>query len=344
MIVISSRLSVCLGATMGLLLLPACALTQTMPPAPEVTLQAEEWPAILPQITQVAAFEDDGPPEQPTQPTVPTVPDWFNGTSAPANSAPAVRLPEAPSWLQPTERGWRSRLDDDIDLCLEDYSRFYSWQNLGLVAAGVAVAAPIANTKADQSFRNWYQHRIYDSRLNSTADAYNYAAQLWVVIPVGLEAWALAGKAGDNYAFDGCIYEWANRSLRAAAVGYPTVLALFVTLGAKRADQNNSYWHPFNDVHGVSGHAFIGAVPFLTAAAMTDNPCYQVPLVLGSMVEGWDRIHMDRHYLSQVIQGWWLAYLSVKAVDMTQSIHRSNWTICPTVSPEGAGMMLQIKF
>jgi hypothetical protein len=343
MVVVSSRLVCCLGAAAVLLMLPACAAQQLATPTSEQAPRGEARTDSLPQITQVAAFEDS-PRNEPAQPTGPAVPDWFDAPRPPEKSAPLVALPEATDWLKAPAPDCWSRMDADLDLGVDDFKQFYSWPNLGMVALGVGAAAPIANTKADQHFRNWYQDRVYNKNVDPYANALNYAGQLWVVVPVGLEACALGGMAGDNYASDGGVYEWANRSLRAAAVGYPTVIGLFVALGAKRADQNDSYWHPFNDVHGVSGHAFIGAIPFMTAAAMTDDPCWQVPLLLGSMAEGWTRIHMDRHYLSQVIQGWWLAYLSVKAVDATQSNRRSMFTVAPTIGPDGAGMLLQVQF
>ena len=42
--------------------------------------------------------------------------------------------------------------------------------------------------------------------------------------------------------------------------------------GASRpADGQGSHWHMFNDNNGVSGHAFIGAIPFLAAAEMVER-------------------------------------------------------------------------
>jgi hypothetical protein len=237
-----------------------------------------------------------------------------------------------------------SRLERDIDLGKDDYARFYSLPNLALVGLGVAVAAPLANTDADQSIRLWYQNHVRHRGMDPVANAVNYAGDFWVLVPVGLEAAALGGCAGEDWATDGGICEWSNRCLRAAAVGYPTVIALFVALGGHRPDKDDSSWHPFQDVHGVSGHAFIGAIPFLTAASMTDDPLLQVPLVLGSTLTGWSRIHLDRHYFSQVCLGWWLAYLSVRSVNGTQADRAASLSLSPTVGPDGAGVLLHLKY
>jgi hypothetical protein len=121
------------------------------------------------------------------------------------------------------------------------------------------------------------------------------------------------------------------------------VLALYGLLGSGRPDRHDSHWHPFRDVHGISGHTFTGAIPFLTAAAMTDNPWLRGALFLGSFATGWSRIHDDRHYLSQAALGWWVAYLAVRSVDQTQDEQRSL-LVAPTVFPDGAGVAVQVRY
>ena len=128
----------------------------------------------------------------------------------------------------------------------------------------------------------------------------------------------MRGGAGEDYYLDGGLYEWGNRSLRAVATGYPPVVALYGLLGASRPSTNDSRWQPFQHFHSVSGHTFIGAIPFLTAARMMEEPMHKVPFLLGSLLTGWSRIHDNRHYFSQVMLGWWIAYLSVSSVDQTQ--------------------------
>jgi hypothetical protein len=240
----------------------------------------------------------------------------------------------------PPQDCW-DRLGHDIDLSLEDYRHFYSWPSLGLLALGVAADAPIANTVADEHLRRWYQSRVHNSPVSRLADVGNIGGQVWVVFPLALEGLALTGHGPENYDTDGCLWEWANRSLRAIAVGYPPTIAGYFILGSSRPDRGHHEWQPFRDIHGISGHTFIGAVPFLTGASMTDNPWLKYPLILGSFYTGWARFHEDRHYFSQIALGWWMAYLAVRSVNETQEgrVH-----VVPGVTPEGPGMAIEVRY
>jgi membrane-associated phospholipid phosphatase len=326
-----NRLASLLGTTVLLLAPAAC---YALPPLPSFTEPGEGtdgggWP--LPPLLPAVEIGEPGPTPA-------------RGVSEGINDpSPMPRAGDDAGWLASSPRDTWDKVCLDWDLGKADFSHFYSWPNLGLVALGVGAAAPVANTRADESIQHWYQSRGRTRGLTAVANAANYAGECWVAVPLGLEAVALFGPDRGDYTMDGGLYEWSNRSLRAAAVGYPTVLVLFVALGAKRPEEDSS-WHPFRDVHGVSGHTFIGAVPFLTAAAMTDDPYLKAPLLLGSMATGWSRIYLDRHYFSQVALGWWLAYLSVRAVDTTQAGRKSSFTFTPTVGPDGAGVLFQVRF
>src|SRR5262245_58453758 len=220
------------------------------------------------------------------------------------------------------------RLHSDFDLSKEDHGNFYSPRGLAALAVGLAVAAPLANTSADQDIRDWYQERIHRRGVDSFADICNYGGQAWVILPVTLELMALNGKFGEDWRSDGGILEWSNRCCRTIALGYPPIVSLYGILGAGRPKSGDSYWETFHHFHGVSGHTFIGAVPWLTAAEMSDNWLVKAPLVAGSLLTGWSRIHDDEHYTAQVVLGWWIAYLSVKAVDQTQQDRA--WNVVPT--------------
>jgi hypothetical protein len=256
--------------------------------------------------------------------------------------APVARAESIPEPSNEIERTFRDRLDSDIDLVLADNRHFYSPLNLGLLALGVGGAAPLANGSADQDIRDWYQHRIKQKGLEPLSQAASVGGQVWVIAPLSLELMALTGRFGEDWQQDGGWLEWSNRSLRAVAVGYPPVLALYGILGASRPDRHDSSWHPFEDFHGVSGHTFIGAVPWLTAAEMTDSIWLKAPLVAGSFLTGWSRLHDDKHYFSQIALGWWIAVLSTWSVDQTQQ--ERAWTVTPFVGSEGTGVALQVRY
>jgi hypothetical protein len=250
--------------------------------------------------------------------------------------------PASASDADAEERSFGDKLKDDLQLSLADHARYYSPAVLGAMALGIGAAAPMANGSADEDIRRWYQTRIHRDELNGVSTAAGIAGQVWVVLPVGMELARLLGPADEETLHDGGLFEWSNRSLRSMAVGYPPVLAMFGLLGASRPDKGDSRWRPFEDLHGVSGHTFVGAVPFLTAAAMTDSPWLKAPLVVGSLLTGWSRLHDDRHYASQVLLGWWMAALSVWSVDQTQKA--LPWTLAPTVGPDGAGLALEMRY
>jgi hypothetical protein len=235
------------------------------------------------------------------------------------------------------------RVQRDLNLGLEDCKNYYSPVNLGALALGIGLAAPLANTPADRSIRNWYQRRVRGETTDEFANVVNYAGQAWVAIPLGLEAAGLLGKAGEDYATDGGWFEWSNRSLRAIAVGSRPMVALYGILGASRPDRNDSRWHPFQDWHGVSGHTFFGAVPFLTAASMTDNRLAQTALVVGSFLTGWSRLDLDRHYFSQAALGWWMAYLAVRTVNGTRETQK-GFSFTPELLPDGPGIALELRY
>jgi len=234
------------------------------------------------------------------------------------------------------------RMKRDIDLSLEDYQNYYTGKNLGLLALGIGLAAPVANTSADQSIRHWYQRHVRGETSDEFAQVAGYGGEFWLILPVCVEAAALAGKVDEDYTNNSFLYEWSNRSLRSIMVGAPPMLALYVILGSSRPDRENSNWHPFQDIHGVSGHTFMGAVPFLTAAEMVDDPLLKYSLVAGSFLTGWARLNNDRHYMSQIGLGWWMAYLAVRRVDETEAAHKA-YTLLPTCG-EGPGVGVLFRF
>jgi hypothetical protein len=135
----------------------------------------------------------------------------------------------------------------------------------------------------------------------------------------------------------------SRRTLRGWATGAPTLLAMQSVLGPSRPlmGDHASYWKPFQDSHGASGHAFMGAMPFLTAADMVDNPFIKGIFFSGSFLTGWSRIQTDDHYLSQVILGWWIAYRATRCVSKTQEENRC-WEIFPSTSSDGGGVQANV--
>lgn len=232
---------------------------------------------------------------------------------------------------------------EQIHRLVSDYKNFYLSDNLFAVGAAIVVAAPIANTHADQAIREWYQRGAGNSQgANETAKVFKAFGQWQYTVPVyfGL---SLTEHLFPDSPTVGAVANFGNRSLRALAVGAPTVGALQVGLGSGRPYTHDSHWSPFDHSNGVSGHAFVGAVPFLTAASMTESRVLKALLIAGSFGPAWSRIQTDDHYFSQVFLGWTIAYLSVESVNLTECRAR-NMRIVPVELPQGVGLGVQFEY
>ena len=69
-----------------------------------------------------------------------------------------------------------------------------------------------------------------------------------------------------------------------------------------------------SDDNSASGHAFIAAIPWLNLARRTGNMNARWAARFGSVLTGWSRINDRKHYLSQVVLGWSIAWNAVEAV------------------------------
>jgi PAP2 superfamily len=251
--------------------------------------------------------------------------------------------------LHPDDPGLWERMHvhcgDQIHRLVNDYKNFYLSENLVDVGIAVAVAAPIANTHADQGIRDWYQRGAGNGQsrgADETAKVFKQFGEYKYAIPAYV-AFSFSGNLFSDSPVMAAVGEFGDRSLRALAVGAPAVGILQIGLGSDRPFTQDSHWHPFRSSHGASGHAFVGAVPFLTAAAMTENRALQALFFAGSFGTAWSRIHTDDHYFSQVLLGWSIAYLSVQSVNQTE-FQYSRFHIVPVDIPKGVGMGVQVQY
>ncbi len=215
----------------------------------------------------------------------------------------------------------------------DDYSRHYSSDQLtrlGIVLAGAGV---LANTALDEKFQTFYQEEMRSDRSSNMADDFRHvgdAAQLKYAMPFYLGAMLVSDYTGDEDA-DNVIAAWGSRSLRTVLIGAPQQLILTHLTGAHRPDEGDSDWRPLHDGNGVSGHAFFGAVPFLTAAKLADSAWLKTPLYFTSVLPALSRLHEDRHYLSQIFIGWSIAYIAADSV-ADSSRHNNKISFMPSWS------------
>ena len=191
-----------------------------------------------------------------------------------------------------------------------DYSNFYSKDRLTKMGGVFLTMRVIANSKIDGNIQNWYQDKIR----SQTTDDYAKTAKLFgegkYLVPLSILA------SGAYYLdSDSKIGNWGLNSARAYAVGLPAMWLMQYVTGASRPNESNgSTWNHFKDENGVSGHAFVGAVPFLTLARMNNNKYIKYASYAASALTAWSRVNDYKHYTSQAILGWYMAYESVGSI------------------------------
>ncbi len=223
-----------------------------------------------------------------------------------------------------------------------DYSNFYSWQSLTVLGVGFGIGGAVANTSLDQRLRDSYQNRFGNSPKN-TLHKFKFLGEGAYMIPLWAAATLTEVFFPDSMLGD-TVGLWGERALRAAIVGVPPLLLMQMATGGSRPGEvaSGSHWHFFKDNNGVSGHAFIGAVSFITAAKMTDDPFLKTGFYAGSVLAGLSRINDDAHYPSQVALGWFLAYMACTAVDLTD-FQSEHIAIVPLTAENTSGIGIEFR-
>lgn len=301
--------------------------------APEVSQPWERSPAFVASFDsysgippQAAARGADPAPvfHAPRDPVAPVSPD--------ASRAPAGF-------------GARLRADfrEEVYLIRSDYRNYYSCGTMRDLWLGVAGGAVLANTSLDEDFQNWYRRDVRGSGTDDFAAFWKTFGEGEIFIPAyaGL---ALVGGIFQDRPLIGPVGEFSDRVTRGYLVGAPPMLLMQAMLGGSRPGEHGvgSQWKPFDDSNAVSGHAFIGAVPFITAAKMSDRPWMKATFYTLSTFPAWSRVNDDAHYLSQACLGWWMGYLACRAVDQTEYEQRCL-TFTPLVTPGVTGMAMVVQ-
>lgn len=226
-----------------------------------------------------------------------------------------------------------------------DHRGFYSCRSLGLLAAGVGVHGVMANTPIDQEIHDWYQGSVRSSGTDDFSAFWKTFGEGAISIPA-FAGLTLAGAAMDDRPLGHGTFDYGNRVLRGYLVGAPPMLALQYVLGASRpteGDLDESHWFLVHDTNSVSGHAFMGAVPFITAARMVEAPWLKAGLYACSTLPAWSRVNDGDHYTSQALLGWWIAWLACDAVAGTEASY-GRVTLFPIASPYMTGIGAEVRW
>jgi len=228
-----------------------------------------------------------------------------------------------------------------IETVINDYKSFYSGGRLLRMGIGFGIGALPANTSIDDDIQDWFQDDIRSSTTDDMSDVFKEFGERQFLLPITAVA-ALFKFAEPNSP----IGNWGAYSLRAYATGTPALLLMQRATGGSRPGETDhkSHWRPFEDDNGVSGHGYVGAVPFLTIARMNEeNKPVKYLALLASTFTAWSRINDNAHYFSQAALGWYLAYESVDAVFDADEKQKSL-TVIPIVSPDTVGISANIRW
>jgi len=221
-----------------------------------------------------------------------------------------------------TEANEGNAIIHDLALLKDDYKNFYLDRgNLTRLAIGIGGAGLLANTSMDGDIQEFYQDNVRGNTTDDISNIGKIPGETLITVPLLIGTRLLFRKTQTG--------EWAQRSLRALFVGAPAGLILQRLTGSSRPSGDDSKWRPFKNSNGLSGHAFIGAVPFITAAKMNDNPYIKGILYGFSVLPGLSRINDNKHYFSQAAIGWYLALLSCNSIERTGKPKETAFTIIP---------------
>jgi hypothetical protein len=271
----------------------------------------------------------------------------FDPPRGPVFDSPAPVSPNASS--APPDVGARLRWELREGWCRirSDHRDYYGCLAMRDLWLGIAGGAVLANTSLDDDFQGWYQRDVRSPGTDDFAAFWKTFGEGQIFIPAYAGLAVATGFLDDRPGAPRAVAaanDFSDRVTRGYLVGTPPLVLMQALLGGSRPGEDGvgSQWRPFDDDNGVSGHAFVGAVPFITAARMCDRPLLKATFYTLSTFTAWSRINDDAHYLSQAGLGWWMAYLACRAVDDTESQDR-NLTFTPLLTPEVTGVAIEYR-
>jgi hypothetical protein len=239
----------------------------------------------------------------------------------------------------------KGAMDRMLSTIANDYHTYYEYSKFNEFLFALAVSGTLANSDLDQEiFQDLLHDDLNSHSSNKVFNQFNNAggySQLRYAVPFYFAS-MLAGNALSESSTDNVLELWGSNALRTVILGAPQQLFFSYATGGQRPSEGDSNWDLFNGDNGVSGHAFYGAVPFLTAAQLTSNNYIKTSWIIASMLPGLSRVNNNKHYMSQVFLGWSLALVSSNAV--FQVDYGLDIKITPLVSEDGMLVGIQYRF
>jgi hypothetical protein len=229
-----------------------------------------------------------------------------------------------------------------------DYSSFYRRDALFRFGAGFGVGALMANTNIDHEIHRTVQSRIRNANSDEWFEYFHASKELGnplYAVPILVSAWFVGSQLEESVPAMHFAGDWGERSVRGYLLGVPHVLALQSLTGGSRPGERSyqSHWRPLADDNGVSGHGFVSALPFITAAKLTERPVLKGLFYFASAMGPLSRINDDAHYPSQAFLGWWVALTAASAVERSDGTTK-GWSLKPSVTGSNVGITAELVF
>ena len=228
-----------------------------------------------------------------------------------------------------------------------DHQNFYSPESLTMLGAGLLVGGTMANSSIDNEIHRRFQSSVRSANSDEWFESLHSSKELGngkYTLPIFAGSWAV-GKLFPDSPLAETTGMWGERSIRGFLVGAPPLLVLQQLTGGSRPTETSEgpEWHPLADNNGISGHSFMGSLPFITAAKMTESRSLRFTYYAASTIAPLSRMNDNAHYPSQVALGWWMAYLAASAVEATDHPD-SRWKFYPFSSGDRSGILAEFKF
>lgn len=240
------------------------------------------------------------------------------------------------------ESHWAQNFAQDVR---RDFKMYFRNDNLILLGDTFLVAGVLANTGLDRSFSDHWQTDFHHKHSDAFFSGPKCAGGLsYFYAPIYLLTMGI-GHLREHSLFGNILYHWGYRSIRTFILGGIQQVVFTHALGSGRPNRHeDSKWQPFRYSTAVSGHAFYGAIPFLTAAMMTDEFLPKAALYVLSTLPGISRIDSNSHYLSQVLLGWSIAFLSARSVYASDLARVPNFQVGIHPKSDGAMLSAHLQF
>jgi hypothetical protein len=229
---------------------------------------------------------------------------------------------------------------------VEDYRNFYGREGLVCLSVALAAGGIMANTGFDETVQDAWQRSVAPSGMGRFFSGCKDLGEGKYALPIFGAAIA-TGILFEERPVGGVVGEWGARSLRIFVVGAPPMYTMQWATGASRPGESSagSDWKPFTDDNGVSGHAFVAAIPFLAAADMCESPLLKGTLYVCSTLGAFSRMTDDMHYPSQAFLGWYFAWAGARAVDATElSFAGVELRMVPVLAGDRGGMGVEARW